>query len=101
MEAVELYAGPLLEGCSEPWVFQDRELREQEFLAALEILAREAIADGNAGDAARYLRRIISTDPLREADNRTLMEVLARNRNVAAVTQVYRELRRYLHRELN
>src|SRR4051812_42134985 len=35
-EAVALYRGPLLEGWTEEWVFEERQAREQVYLAALE-----------------------------------------------------------------
>src|SRR5438270_10149138 len=35
-EAISLYRGPLLEGCVEEWAFQERQAREQAYLAALE-----------------------------------------------------------------
>src|SRR5262249_40612382 len=38
-EAVSLYRGPLLEGCTEDWISLEREVREQSFLDALERLA--------------------------------------------------------------
>ena len=31
-EAVRLYRGPLLEGCTEEWVLPEREAREQAYL---------------------------------------------------------------------
>src|SRR5579859_4958113 len=38
-EAVSLYRGPLLEGCTLEWVFAERQEREMAYLAALERLA--------------------------------------------------------------
>ena len=36
---VELYRGPLLEGCMEEWLLPERASREHEFLQAVEALA--------------------------------------------------------------
>ena len=38
-QAVALHRGPLLQGCDEEWILQEREAREQAYLAALETLA--------------------------------------------------------------
>jgi predicted ATPase/DNA-binding SARP family transcriptional activator len=98
-EAVAVYRGPLLEGWTEEWVFQERQVREQAYLKALETLA--AMARGEPERAAGYLRQAVSTDPLRESAQRALMELLAGTGNYAAALAVYRELRERLHRELN
>jgi non-specific serine/threonine protein kinase len=100
-EAVALRRGPLLEGCSEEWAFQEREPREQAFLGALEKLAALALERGEPAEAERHLRRVVTTDPLRESAQRALMQVLAAGGNFAAALLVYRELRLHLHRELN
>jgi DNA-binding SARP family transcriptional activator len=47
--AVSLYRGPLLEGWSEEWVFQERQAREEAYLVALERLAAHAYADERGG----------------------------------------------------
>lgn len=100
-EAVDLHRGPLLEGCNQLWVFQERRAREQAYLAALERLASLALAEDDLGAAERHLRRAIAADPLRETAPRALMQILAAGGNYAAALQVYRELRLLLHRELN
>jgi DNA-binding SARP family transcriptional activator len=100
-EAVALYHGPLLEGCTEEWVLPEREAREQSYLTALETLAGQAAARGDAETAARYLRRAITTEPSRETAQRALMQALAAGGNYGAANEVYRDLRLYLHRELN
>src|SRR5438105_2688632 len=38
-EAIALYRGPLLEGCQEEWIWQEREVRAQSYIAALETVA--------------------------------------------------------------
>ena len=45
--------------------------------------------------------RAVAVDPLQETAQRALMQALAMGGNTAAATQVYRELRLRLHRELN
>jgi predicted ATPase/DNA-binding SARP family transcriptional activator len=99
--AVALYRGPLLEGCAEEWIFQDRQAREQAYLHALETLAAAALARGELETAERQLRQAAVTDPLRESTQRTLMQTLAAGGNYAAALLTYRELRLRLHRELN
>jgi predicted ATPase/class 3 adenylate cyclase len=99
--AVALYRGPLLEGLTEAWAFQDRQVREQAYLRALEALAAYAVAAGDAAAAEVHLRRAIGVDPLRESAQRALMQALAAGGNYAAALQTYRELRLRLHREIN
>jgi DNA-binding SARP family transcriptional activator/regulation of enolase protein 1 (concanavalin A-like superfamily) len=100
-EAVALYAGPLLEGCLEEWAFQERRVREEFYLAALEQLAGEARARGDTVTAERLLRRAVAMDPLRESAQRALMQALAEGGSYGAALEVYRELRLRLYRELN
>jgi predicted ATPase/DNA-binding SARP family transcriptional activator len=99
--AVAVHRGPLLQGCVEEWVLQEREAREQAYLGALEALAAEAMAGGDHPRAARYLRRLVVADPLRDSAHRALMEALAGTGDVAAASQVYREFRSRLHEEMN
>src|SRR5262249_43952284 len=76
-EAVALHRGPLLQGCPEEWVLQEREAREQAYLAALEKLAAHATARGEHEEAVRYLRLLATADPLRDSAHRALMQALA------------------------
>jgi predicted ATPase/DNA-binding SARP family transcriptional activator len=100
-QAVALYRGPLLEGCREEWVFQERQAREQAYLQALERLAAYAMGSARPGSAERSLRLAAAVDPLRESAQRALMQALAAGGNYAAALRSYRELRLLLHRELN
>src|SRR5262249_3581298 len=45
-EAVALYRGPLLEGCTEEWVFPERNAREHHCLQALQTLGDATLASG-------------------------------------------------------
>src|SRR5947208_1849078 len=69
-QAVALHRGPLLQGCVEEWVLQEREAREQAYLAALETLAAHAMARGEHAAGVRHLRRLLAVDPLRERAQR-------------------------------
>jgi predicted ATPase/DNA-binding SARP family transcriptional activator len=100
-EAVALHRGLLLPGCAEEWVLPEREAREQAYLGALEQLAAHVAQRGEHGVAVRYLRRLVAVDPLRDSGQRALMEALAAGGDLAAATQVYRDFRLLLHRELN
>jgi predicted ATPase/DNA-binding SARP family transcriptional activator len=99
--AVELYRGPLLESCPEEWILPEREARQQAYFHALETLAADAIAHTHYGEAARYLHQLLASDPARESAVCALMQTLAAQGDTAAITQVYRNFRLYLHQELN
>jgi DNA-binding SARP family transcriptional activator len=47
-QAIALYRGPLLEGCTEEWVLGERRMREESYLNALELLAGQALASGES-----------------------------------------------------
>src|SRR5262249_55860744 len=91
--AVALYRGPLLEGCVEEWVLQERAAREQGFRASLRQLAALANTCEDHAAGAGYLPRLVASDPLHEGAHRDLMLALAAGGDVAAAMQVYRDLR--------
>jgi predicted ATPase/Tfp pilus assembly protein PilF len=99
-QAVALYQGPLLEGCAEEWVLEERQSREQAYLEALERLATAAQGAGDRDAVIRYLRQAAAADPLQESTQRALMQCLADQGSYAAALSVYRDLRERLHREL-
>ena len=63
-QAIELYRGPLLDGCAELWALPEREARWQDYLHTIEVSAAQAQADGAASEAVSLLRRGIQADPL-------------------------------------
>jgi predicted ATPase/DNA-binding SARP family transcriptional activator/Tfp pilus assembly protein PilF len=99
-QAVGLYRGPLLEGCTEEWVVSERAFREQAYLNALERLAEQELAAGDAANAILSLRRLLIVDPLAERASRLLMQALADLGDQAGLIQAYREIRLLLRSEL-
>jgi len=100
-QAVAAYAGPLLEGCSEEWIFQERDWREEAYLQTLERLAAVAMQEGESAQAVEWLRQAVSAAPFRETAQRGLLQALAAQQDLAGVLLAYRELRLRLRRELN
>jgi len=100
-KAIDLYKGPLLEGCDEPWAVEARDARQELYLGALERLGEECFEGGDPSGAVRYLRLALGTDPYRESMCRTLMKALADCGELAAATEVFRDLRIRLNRDLN
>jgi predicted ATPase/DNA-binding SARP family transcriptional activator len=99
-EAVSLYRGPLLEGCTEEWCLPERQQREQDYLGALATLAAGSAARGEPTEAAGYLRLAVGVDPYREDLQLGLMEALAAAGNPTAALLVYREYRELLRGEM-
>lgn len=100
-EAAALRRAALLEACVEEWVLQERQAREEQWLAALESLAAAARERGDPAAAARWLRSVVAADPLRETAQRSLMDALAAAGSYAAALVSYRDLRSHLSEELN
>jgi predicted ATPase/DNA-binding SARP family transcriptional activator len=98
--AVSLHRGPLLEGWAEEWVLPERESRAEACLQALETLADRAAQRGEHAEAEVYLCRAEAIDPLRDATQRRLMEVLAARGDTPAAILTFREYRLRLHREM-
>ncbi|HEV2474246.1 MAG TPA: tetratricopeptide repeat protein, partial [Chthonomonadales bacterium] len=94
--AIGLYRGPLLEDCSDDWVFLERQQREHDYLGALERLAQHALSIGRPAIAAVHLRKALAVDPLRESLQRALMQALADAGDYNAALLAYRMLRRLL-----
>ncbi len=99
--AIALYTGPLLEGCAEAWAENERRVREQSWLDALEQLSEFERGQGRLREACTLLQRLIRYDPLRESAHRALMELLADDGDYAAMTTAYRDLRILLREEAN
>jgi DNA-binding SARP family transcriptional activator len=101
-DAVEVYAGPLLDGfhlAREPelerWVDAERARYEQQDHRALEALAAEAASRSDFVDAVRWWRRRAATDPLCVPVALELMRALAAADDRAGAIQharIYQQL---------
>ncbi len=99
--AVALYRGPLVEGCEEESLWQERAAREEVWLWCLDTLARQTRVSGDPSRAVGYYCRLVAADPLRESAVRGLMRALADAGDYAAATIAYRELRQRLLDEVH
>ncbi len=98
-QVVALYRGPLLEGCTEEWVTQERLAREQDCLRALRALADAAHAAGDLETATGYHRRAVGLNPWRESAQRGLMQALCDSGDSNAALDVYHALTRLLRKD--
>jgi predicted ATPase/DNA-binding SARP family transcriptional activator len=99
--AVDLYTGPLLEGCFEEWVVLERNQRQQACLRALETLANAAEQRQDYVRALEWLRRAEGMDALSDSIRRGLMRVLAASGDAPAALSAYRDYRIFLREEMN
>jgi predicted ATPase/DNA-binding SARP family transcriptional activator len=98
--AVGLYRGPLLEGCDEEWIYQERAAREREYREALERLTAGAREREDWASAREWAVRWAEADPLNEGAFRSLMEAHAALGRYADAVHAYRRLRETLLQEL-
>jgi len=99
-QCTDLYRGPLVEGCAEEWVVEERRRMEKLFVSVLERLADQMSESGDHAAAATHLGRAVTAEPFREDLRRAWMMALARGGDAVSATHVYRELRSLLHSEL-
>jgi DNA-binding SARP family transcriptional activator len=99
--AVALYRGEYLEGCSEHWVLAKREHYAALQTRALSILMRDAAAEDRIEVALKYGRSILALDPFREGSLREVMWLHVRNGERAKALRRYEALRTLLRTELD
>ncbi|HWD40331.1 MAG TPA: BTAD domain-containing putative transcriptional regulator, partial [Fimbriimonas sp.] len=87
--AVELYRGPLLAGCDEPYLLEEREAREREYASLVERLGSRFASAQDHRKAIDAFRRVIATDPYRESAVRALMSSLVQSGEAAAALELY------------
>jgi DNA-binding SARP family transcriptional activator len=99
-KAVEIYQGPLLEGCYEDWCLYERERFQNMYLVMLEKLMGycEVHQDYDAG--ILYGMRILSWDKARERAHRRLMRLYYLNGDRAAALHQYEQCTAILDEEL-
>jgi TolB-like protein/DNA-binding SARP family transcriptional activator/Flp pilus assembly protein TadD len=105
--AVDLYAGPLLDGFFVPdageferWATTIRDELAAEHARALEALAQRAEEAGDTPGAIRWLRRAAAADPVSSRVTLRLMEALARRGERGAAIRQAHVHARFLEEEL-
>ncbi|MBS1722154.1 MAG: hypothetical protein JSS66_04000 [Armatimonadetes bacterium] len=94
--AVRVYTGELLEGFSEPWIYQLRHQYATEFRDVLRQLVRVSFESNEPALAADYANRLVSADPSDEQAHADLIEALAASGRGQAALGQYEYLVRYL-----
>ena len=96
--ATEIAARGFLAGEEAPWIEAERRILRDIELQALEAVADAEVAQGRAVEAQHVARRLVTTDPLREAGYRLLMRAHQLAGNGAAAAEVLEECRTALSR---
>jgi DNA-binding SARP family transcriptional activator len=99
-EAVETYAGELLEGRYDEWIVDERDRLASLHLEALEQLARQLELGQRWPDAIRCAERLVAHDPLREESHRLLMQFCHEAGDRARAVRAYHVCAATLEREL-
>lgn len=99
-KAVELYQGPLLEGCYEDWCLYERERFQNTYLVMLEKLMGYCEVHQDYDVGILYGMRIISWDKARERAHRRLMRLYYLNGDRAAALRQYEQCVTILDEEL-
>jgi len=97
--AVDLYAGPFLDGIDDPWVLAERESRHRAVLTALDKLATAAENDGDVAAAVNHRRRAVTLAPLDEVVLRNLLTDLRRCGDHSGMVDSLRTFERALAKE--
>jgi DNA-binding SARP family transcriptional activator len=99
-EAVETYAGELLEGRYDEWLMDERERLAGLYLEALERLARQYERSRRWPEAIRCAERLVAHDPLREEGHRLLMRLCLAAGDRARAVRAYHVCATTLERDL-
>ncbi|HEY7031763.1 MAG TPA: AAA family ATPase [Thermomicrobiales bacterium] len=99
-EAVDLYAGDLLDGCYDEWLLGERERLRARYLDALARLMASLGDRGDHAEAIRYAEHLLRHDPLREESYRLLMRLHDARGDRARALHVYHVCAATLEREL-
>lgn len=94
-DAIATYTAPLLDGCEEEWVHQERRERANACAIAFEKLLESA----DPARAIELSRKWVALEPSRDAPRRCLMQVLADAGDSNEALHVYREYAFFLQAE--
>jgi len=87
--AVDLYTGPYLPECNEPWAMIRRERLQDSLLHALDQLAMDSEQRGDQIETFNLHQRMLEIDPCREASYRALMRYHASAQQPSRVEHWY------------
>jgi DNA-binding SARP family transcriptional activator len=99
-EAVETYAGELLEGRYDEWLAEERDRLAGLYLEALDRLARQYERGHRWPEDIRCAERLVAHDPLREESHRLLMQLCHASGDRARAVRAYHVCATALEREL-
>jgi predicted ATPase/DNA-binding SARP family transcriptional activator len=106
-QATALYQGELLAGFSvadapdfELWLTNEREILYQQVQAALHRLVDHALNGGESAVAIDTLHQLVALEPWAEAEQRRLIDLLARRGDYTAALRQYERLQDVLMEEL-
>lgn len=99
-DAVELYAGDLLENVYDDWLFYPREQLRALFFSDLNQLILRCHTEHDDIHALEYARRLLAHDPLREDTVRQLMTLRYETGDRAGALRDYEQFARRLRQEL-
>lgn len=98
--ALQLYAGDLLDGFYDDWVFQERERLQSLYLSSLAALMHYRRSAGAYADSLGCAARILERDPLREEIHREVMQLYLESGQRAKAVQQYEACRQILASQL-
>ena len=99
--ALELYAGELLVGLEDDWVYERRDVLSQRLADAAGRRGAELEAAGDLGAAVTVTRRQADLNPLAEAVHRDLIRRLAAAGDHAAALAMYQKLAKRFREQLH
>ena len=106
VKVMAIYRGDLLDGIRvrdpvfEDWLQLERQRLRQRYEEGLTSLLAQSMASGASGRADEVARKLISSDPLREAAYRALMQLHADRGQTVQAVKLYEDLSDRLQREL-
>jgi DNA-binding SARP family transcriptional activator len=99
-DAVEVYAGDLLEGSYDEWLLEERDRLARMYLDALDRLSRRYEQRKRWPEAIRFAERLVAQDPLREESHRQLIRLCRATGDRARALRAYHVCAATLEREL-
>lgn len=100
-QAVEQYKGQLLPGFEEPWIVIERQKLQDDYIDALNQLARFSGSEKNWTEAINYTCRALDEDMYREENHRSLIQLYKSAGRPAAAKKHFDEFERVFREELN